>query len=425
MSNQITKDQHYVPRSYLKNFATVIGTGKKEKAFVSFYQFDGAILKEDIPTKSICYKSYFYGEDGEIEKDFSIREAKWATVLRDIMIMKSYELTSEQEELIKEFAVYQFCRTMATHNFVKASAEELLTVHITKSFHFDPGDEIVRNMVKEKVEDEITPSLLIENCNDLVFELDDLGIAVIRFNTRESLITSDMPVLALNPFGVSGVGMAMVGVFIIIPIAPHVAVAIYDKKVYLKCRPYMEIANDNDVINLNKYQIVNAEERIIALTANDLQIASGYADALEQRDKLQRLQKVDSSYDGFGTFFAIHTRRIPYVFDLSFCALPRIIKKVPKECRDLFPRTYSKENWHKLLIQQYRIPDLLKKEHEVDSQTVEERKKGYSNLRGYLEDYWEIPCEERIITPEMMRKIKTCSTTFFPIARKNNLHIPP
>ena len=74
MSGQITEDQHYVPRSYLKNFASVIGTGKKERALVSFYQFDKELLKEEIPTKSICYKSYFYGEDGKIEKDFSIQQ---------------------------------------------------------------------------------------------------------------------------------------------------------------------------------------------------------------------------------------------------------------------------------------------------------------------------------------------------------------
>ena len=418
MSNKITEDQHYVPRSYLKNFATVIGTGKKEKAFVSFYQFDGALLKEDIPTKSICYKSYFYGEDGKLEKDFSVREAKWAKVLTEIINMKSYDLTSDQEQQIKEFAVYQFCRTVATHNFVKSSAEELLTAHFTEQYHFASDDEIVREMIKKKVDDELKPALLIDICRELISALDDLQVSVIHFNTTECLITSDMPVLVLNPFSVSGVGMAMVGVFIIIPISPHVAVAIYDQKVYTKCHAYMESTNETDIMNLNKYQIVSSEDRIISLTGENLQKTICYTDALEQREKLKAQHKVDSSYDGFGTFFALHTRRIPYVFELSFCALPKLIKRVPKECRDLFPRAYTKEAWFKLLVQEYRIPDLLKNEHKMDSQTVAERKKGYSNLRTYLENYWEIPIKERTISPTLMRKIKTCHATPFPVTYK-------
>lgn len=418
MSGQITEDQHYVPRSYLKNFASVIGTGKKERALVSFYQFDKELLKEEIPTKSICYKSYFYGEDGKIEKDFSVREAKWAKVFKEIISMKSYDLTSDQEQLIKEFAVYQFCRTVATHNFVKSSAEELLTAHITEQYHFAPDDEIVREMIKKKVDNELKPALLIDICQELVSALDDLQIAVIHFNTTECLITSDMPVLVLNPFSVSGVGMAMVGVFVIIPVSPHVAVAIYDQKVYVKCQAYIESTNETDVINLNKYQIVSAEDRIISLTGKNLQKAICYTDALEQREKVQAQHKVDSSYDGFGTFFALHTRRIPYVFELSFCALPKLIKRVPKECRNLYPRTYREEAWHKLLFQEYRLPELLKEEHKIDAQTAKEWKKGYSSMRAYLEDYWEVPAKDRTITPTMMRGIKTCRTTFFQIANR-------
>ena len=69
----ITVDQHYVPRFYMKNFSLVKGTGKKEKVFISFFQFDEKLYREHIPTKTICYENYFYGEDGEIEKEFANR----------------------------------------------------------------------------------------------------------------------------------------------------------------------------------------------------------------------------------------------------------------------------------------------------------------------------------------------------------------
>lgn len=68
--NQLTIKQHYVPRFYMRNFSTIKGVGKKEKVLISFYQFDGDLFKENVPIKSICYRNYFYGEDGEVEKNF-------------------------------------------------------------------------------------------------------------------------------------------------------------------------------------------------------------------------------------------------------------------------------------------------------------------------------------------------------------------
>lgn len=160
--SQITIDQHYVPRSYLKNFANVKGTGKKEKALVSFYQFQGELLKENIPTKSICYKSYFYGEDGRVEKEFSEREAKWAAVIKEIINANAYCLGTEQESLIKEFVIYQFSRTSAMHNFVKESAEDLITTHMADTFGIPENDMCIKSAIKKKVDAEIKPTLLIE-----------------------------------------------------------------------------------------------------------------------------------------------------------------------------------------------------------------------------------------------------------------------
>ena len=192
----------------------------------------------------------------------------------------------------------------------------------------------------------------------------------------------------------------------------------------MKCQAYRESTHETDVINLNKYQIVTAEDRMISLTGKNLQKAICYTDALEQREKLQTQHKVDSSYDGFGTFFALHTQRMPYVFELSFCARPKLIKRVPKECRDLYPRTYREEAWHKLLFQEYRLPESLKEEHKIDAQTAKEWKKGYSSMRAYLEDYWEVPAKNRTITPTMMRGIKLVERPFSKLQIGSNLEVP-
>ena len=84
-NQNIPIDQHYVPRSYLRNFSKIIGEGRKEKNHVCFFQFSGEFYKENVPTKSICYKHYFYGEDGILEKSLSIQESQWSKVLKKVV----------------------------------------------------------------------------------------------------------------------------------------------------------------------------------------------------------------------------------------------------------------------------------------------------------------------------------------------------
>ena len=83
-SMQITVNQHYVPRFYMKHFANIINAGtKKEKVLISFYQFKDNLLKNNIPTRSVCSEDYFYDQDGKIENALADMETKWSMALRN------------------------------------------------------------------------------------------------------------------------------------------------------------------------------------------------------------------------------------------------------------------------------------------------------------------------------------------------------
>mgnify|MGYP005761151593 FL=1 len=72
---QITKNQHYVPRFYMKHFSAIVNVGtRKEKALISFYQFKDNLFKDSVPTASICSEDYFYDEDGTIENKLAEKE---------------------------------------------------------------------------------------------------------------------------------------------------------------------------------------------------------------------------------------------------------------------------------------------------------------------------------------------------------------
>ncbi len=185
--NNQTIDQHYVPRLYLKNFSKLKGNGNKEKVLTTFYQFEGDVLKENIPVKSICYKNYFYGQDGEIEKNLSIKELEWAKAIQKLLNCNENDIDQEVVGKIKQFAIYQYCRTLAMYNYNKNMISEMLAEFIHPKVS-SLSKETVRQIAEKRIADETTGADLISSCDELVREISDLDICVIRYNTAKNLL---------------------------------------------------------------------------------------------------------------------------------------------------------------------------------------------------------------------------------------------
>ena len=258
-------------------------------------------------------------------------------------------------------------------------------------------------------------SQIVELSNEVVNELNDLGVTVIEFETQGKLITSDMPVVMTNPFSIDNAGMANVGVVMMYPISEKVLILIYDSKIYTSLKQYMKDDNEEDVVSLNKYQVLSAEERIMSDKLENLVAIMQDRDVCEKREKFREKKKVDSSYDGVGTFFAMHSRSMKYSFPISFFKLPRAIRKIPVECREAFRRKYDRDTRIALLCRIYRLPDLLKDNKDFPKSEIRKQKEGYSKLLKFMDDYWEVPITERTITPELMHKLKTVPTTYYPL----------
>lgn len=414
MEEQITIDQHYVPRFYMKNFAIIRGEGKKEKSFISFFQFDKKISRENIPTKSVCYEKYFYGENGNIEKMLAAKEGKWGKTINKIVSKPEEKLLSEDMLLLKEFGVYQYGRTLAMFNYNKQAISDILTDSFS-NFNPHVDSEMIREKVDDKIQNEMFASQIVELSNEVVNELNDLGVTVIEFETQGKLITSDMPVVMTNPFSIDNAGMANVGVVMMYPISEKVLILIYDSKIYTSLKQYMKDDNEEDVVSLNKYQVLSAEERIMSDKLENLVAIMQDRDVCEKREKFREKKKVDSSYDGVGTFFAMHSRSMKYSFPISFFKLPRAIRKIPVECREAFRRKYDRDTRIALLCRIYRLPDLLKDNKDFPKSEIRKQKEGYSKLLKFMDDYWEVPITERTITPELMHKLKTVPTTYYPL----------
>lgn len=413
-NQNIPIDQHYVPRSYLRNFSKIIGEGKKEKNHVCFFQFFGELYKENIPTKSICYKHYFYGEDGILEKSLSVQEGQWSKVLKKICQMQCYDLDQNDEANIKEFAIYQFARTLASLNFTKDTAKNILAECVKAHLNISIDSNIEKLLI-DKVNDSVAPSMLIDICNHILDDLNDLKISIHKFKTTHKLITSDAPVIITNPFSISSAGFANIGIFIMFPISPDTLVTIFDAKIYDKGRSFIESSNEQDVINLNKYQVISAEERIISINREELEEALKSDNALNARKEYLSKDKLTVATDSVGTMFGAKSRSLPYKFELSFCALPKNLRKIDPDCRGTYQREYTEEAWFKSLVMMYRLPSKLKTDHHFTDEEAKARKKEYSKMRTFLETYWDIPSDKRTITPDLMRKIQSVQMNFYKV----------
>ena len=413
-NQNIPIDQHYVPRSYMRNFSKIIGEGKKEKNHVCFFQFSGEFYRENVPTKSICYKHYFYGEDGILEKSLSVQESQWSKVLKKCCQMQRYDLNQNDESVIKEFAIYQFARTLASLNFTKDTAKDILAECVKAHFNIHIDSNIEKLLV-DKVNESVAPSMLIDICNHILDDLNDLKITIYKFKTTHKLITSDAPVIITNPFSISSAGFANIGIFIMFPISPDTLVTIFDAKIYGKGSSFIESSNEQDVINLNNYQVISAEERIISDNRNNLEEVLKRDNALNVRKEYLSKDKLTVATDRVGTMFGAKSRSLPYKFELSFCSLPKKLRKIDSDCRGTYQRKYTEEAWIKSLIMIYRLPAMLKNDPNFTDEKIEHRKKEYSKMRTFLESYWDIPSNKRIITPELMKKIQSTQMQFFKV----------
>ncbi|MFR8229156.1 MAG: DUF4238 domain-containing protein [Anaeromassilibacillus sp.] len=393
---QITVNQHYVPRFYMKHFANIKNVGtKKEKVLISFYQFKDNKLKENIPTSSICSEDYFYDQDGKIENTLADMEARWSKALKNTI---DEDFTVDDIESIREFAIYQISRTKAMLSHNREVATTMMNDILKQQF----GDIADKNVVKELLENEITPEFGLSIVKETIPTIRDLEMKVITNKTDMRFITSDMPIIIINPLGIYNAGLGSVGEIIFFPISPWKMVFFYDSKLFgnLPDRIY-----DKSIIEIfNQYQYVSADEQLLAKEIEDINHIVHCEELNSKRKQLQETQKTNTLINGVGTLFAVKSRSIPYYYTIPILRLPKPLRKIPTNFRETFPREYSYHTRLAILCRVYRDPGFI---HDKELKEYLEKQQMYSKiLLNYLDSYWNTPKKDRIITPELMKKLK-------------------
>lgn len=206
---QITINQRYVPRFYMKYFANIKNAGtKKEKVLISFYQFKDSMLKENIPISSICSEDYFYDQDGRIENALAVLETMWNKALKNAI---DDNLTADDIESIKEFVLYQIVRTKAMLSHNREMATTMMEGILKKEFGDIVDDDNVKEYLANKIQNEITPEFGLSIVKEVMPTIRDLETKIISNETETKFITSDVPIIIINPLGIHNAGLDSIG----------------------------------------------------------------------------------------------------------------------------------------------------------------------------------------------------------------------
>src|SRR5574344_1348612 len=220
------KKQHYVPKFYLRGFAN------DDKKFY-LYNINKNQMIGAVPFETQCFEDYFYGADKKWENQLAKFEAQWNQALEHV---KARLFSDEDIQKIKEFAMYQRIRTKKSLEKETASTqktiEKLLKAYAAhESYNPDGLNKAIEVASRKKAEEAITPKFLLEMMQKQSELINDLAFLLVNFKTQTKLLSSDNPVIIMNPY-IKTAGLAMIGLIVLLPISPEDLVVLYDRKIY-------------------------------------------------------------------------------------------------------------------------------------------------------------------------------------------------
>lgn len=250
------KNQHYVPRCLLKSF-TLNGEGKA----INLYNMRGDKFIEDAPVKNQCSRNFFYGTDLGPEKALSELEGEYARVV-DI-VQSGLEISDTDADWLRVFAIIQTRRTAQAiarfRQFMEQVANETFKNHPDQRPEDPTHDELVLTSIQHGL--------------NYARQIDDLKFIILVNKTDLEFSISDHPSVFSNRFNfenpklnLPGFGLASSGLFLVLPVAPRLAVFFFDIGVYTVSIPrgtrFVSLSQTPDVQALNELQQLNAEQNI-------------------------------------------------------------------------------------------------------------------------------------------------------------------
>lgn len=224
-----SKDQHFVPQFYLRNFAR---SGEQcIRAFV-------IERRQHIPRASIkgqCHGPYLYGAEPRHEPALTWMEGQVAPVIRRMIDFEDVPAAETADsEMLHVFVSVQRGRTPAAASLRRLQLERMVRAALPA------GGKLDEALRQAGATLEGTRAIEMTLLDGLTYApvIRDLRTVLIRNETAVAFVTSDAPVVAHNQWmqavgqQINVLGMAMSGLQFFLPLSSNYALALYDDAVY-------------------------------------------------------------------------------------------------------------------------------------------------------------------------------------------------
>lgn len=255
------KNQHYVPRCYLRPF-----THDSGNAAINLFNVDRDKLIIGAPVKNQCSGSYFYGDDPALEKAIQSMEGAYATTLRTLLI-PGYALNDHDRWVLKRFWLLQYLRT-------EAASQRFVSMSNDMADGVGPGAENMRFQLREAVQ------LSMRTFVRVGHTVDDLKLCLVRNRTPLPFVTSDDPAVLTNRWHFvdrrafsRAFGLAASGCLTLMPLSPTLLCVGYDGDVYSipHTNGWTEVRRVTDVMAFNQHQFLNCRANIYLGEARNIE----------------------------------------------------------------------------------------------------------------------------------------------------------
>ena len=142
----------------------------------------------------------------------------WSKALKNVI---ADNFTIDDIENIREFVIYQISRTKAMLFHNREMATTMMKSMFKQEFEDIADEEVVNELIENKIQNEITPEFGLSIVKKTISTISDLKMKVITNETEINFITSDVPIIIINPLGIHSAGLSSIGEVIFFPISPQ------------------------------------------------------------------------------------------------------------------------------------------------------------------------------------------------------------
>ena len=266
---QLTKRQHYVPRTYLKEFSF-----DKQKTPHVYAVFPNGKEPQLVSIEKICCQSYLYEQiavdsdsgahifaaPNELEGFFSAIEGRYAAIISklksDLQEKHEFELAEDEVNALKGFMSLLLWRNPVFVHIFKAivnkqyAQDPKYIEHVQKEFPDIPTNVFIAHLAHKFLKEQLLILML-----SLFDTMENSQVCIFK-TTSSSFITSAMPIS--NIYGEkNGIEYDLVGM----PITPELFLAFVDVETII---PKVVMIDEDSVKRINSRQLGGRKNILIS-----------------------------------------------------------------------------------------------------------------------------------------------------------------